>query len=153
MCAPVRPGSGPVRRGDDDVRWDHAHWNDVFCFGNGLVGGHRHQRVEVSRCQCVFQIAEVVRPLGPDQGEVGSQGKLEQILAPIEIDGLLALRDQRANACGRQDAAQAHAACANAFRESALGHQLDLQPTFEHQLLGLRVGADMACNESLDNAG
>ena len=79
-----------------------------------------------------------------DQRIVGAQGGLQQVVPAVERNLLLALLDHGPDACRSQYAAEARPAGTDALDESSLGHEVHLRLAFDHQLLGLRVEADMS---------
>jgi len=83
---------------------------------------------------------------------IALQRGLEQVLPPVEFDRLLALLDDRSNTCRRQNATESDTAGANAFCKRSLRHEGHVQATLEHQLLRLRVRADVAGDEAADEA-
>src|SRR3954451_4011882 len=132
---------------------DHPDRHDVLGLGQDDTGGHGHQGIEVPRRQRISQVADVVGLLGVEESEVGLERLLEKERAPIDLEDLLALLDQRARSGRGQHAAQAVSAGTDTLRQRALGHQLDLDLTGQHLPLGFRVGADMARDDLADQPG
>src|SRR5918993_894361 len=121
------------RRGRHDmVRRDDAHRHDVLRLDDHGLRSHRHQWVEVARRKGVLKITQIVGDEGVHEREVGAQGRLQQIVSAIHRNLLLALRDDRADAGGGQDAAEPEAASANAFGKRALWDEIHLQAACQH---------------------
>src|SRR3954467_1198048 len=91
----------------DGVGRDHPDRHDVLGLGQDDAGGHGHQGIEVPRRQRISQVADVVSLLGVEESEVGLERFLEKERAPIDLEDLLALLDQRARSGRGQHAAQA----------------------------------------------
>ena len=122
-------------------------------FHDHRVGRHGDHRVEVARRQRVVEIADVVGEKRLHQREIGAQRGLEQVGLALDLDALLPFLHDGAHARGRQHAAKAEAAGADALDQRALRHEVHLQLAGEHLLLRLRVEADMARDRLLHRAG
>src|SRR3954469_18719909 len=79
------------RRCHDGIGRDHPDRHDVLGLGQDDACGHRHQRIEVPRCQRIGQIADVVGLLGVEESEVSLDRLLEEEQASIDLERLLAL--------------------------------------------------------------
>ena len=73
--------------------------------GDDRLGGHRDHWIEIARSQRIAQIAEVIGEKCLDQGKVGAQRDLQQIILAIHLDALLSVLDGRADAGLCQDSA------------------------------------------------
>src|SRR5688500_12988475 len=80
----------------DGIGRDYADRHDILGLGQDNTGGHGHQGIEVSRRQRIGQVADVVGLLGVEESEVGLERPLEKERAPIDLESLLGLFDQRA---------------------------------------------------------
>src|SRR4051794_6826096 len=137
----------------DRVRRDHPYRHDVLGLSHDDIAGHGHHRIEIPGRQRVSQVAHVIGLLGIDKSKVGLERFLEKERAPIDLEGLLTLLDQRARSGRGQYAAQSVAAGTDALGQCALGNQFDLDLTRQHLPLGFRVGADMARDYLADQPG
>ncbi len=76
----------------------------------------------------------------------------EDVPAAVQLDDLLALLGDGADARGREEAAEAGAAAAHHLGERALRRRLHLEPALVHRLADLGRGADVAGDDLLDLA-
>ena len=132
---------------------DDADRHDVVWLGDHDFGRERHDRIEIVRGQRVFEVAVVVGLLAADEGEVALDRLFQQVGLAVDLDGLLALFNQGADAGRSEDAAETDAAGANALDERALRRELDLDFARDHLLLRLGVEADVGGDELCNRAG
>ena len=88
------------------------------------AGGH--DRVEVAGGAAVNQVAAGVGLVSADQGEVGAQAVLQDVLASVDYPAFLALGDEGAGAGGGVKGRDAGAASAQSLRQGSLGHQFQI---------------------------
>src|SRR5438270_4342100 len=118
----------PVRRKLADV-------HQLFHFGDDVVGGGGHHRIEVARGLAINEVAPAVALPCFDEREVDAQAALHHVHAAVELPGLFAFGDHGAVAGGRVERGDARAAGAQAFAERALRIQLYLQLAAQDKLL------------------
>src|SRR6266436_1327958 len=106
--------------GVDLVGRELAEFDELLDFGDYVVGGGGHHGIEVARGLAIGQIAPAVALPGFDEGEIATQGALENIVAAVEFAGFLAFGNHGAVAGGREECGNSGATGANAFGESAL---------------------------------
>src|SRR5262245_39231187 len=154
MMSPVCDEVIDQRRGGRDVVGrDDADRNDVVRRHDGGVRGHGHDRVEVARGQRVGEVAQIVGEKRMDEREIRAQRRLEQIILPLDLDPLLALLDDGADARWREHATEPVATGADAFDQRALRHKLDFHRLGNHLPLGLGIEADVAGDGPADKLG
>src|ERR1700693_3417826 len=112
--------------GMDLVRWKLPELDELFDFGDYVVGGGGHHGVEVARGLAIDEIAPAVALPGFDEGEIAAQGSFKDVLTPAEFAGFLAFGNHRAVAGGCVKRGNACSPGADALREGALRVQLDL---------------------------
>src|SRR5262249_37841082 len=155
-----RPLSSPIcdeivheRRWGYDMIWRYeAHRHDVFGCDNGGLASHGDNRIEISRCQSVRKVAEIVSKKCGDQREVGAQRCLNQVIFSVDIDPLFAFLNNRADSGRGQYSAKAKTAGTNAFDESALRDEVDGHLSSDHLLLRLGIESDVTCDGPADQA-
>ena len=138
--------------GVDALGVELAHGVEVLDLGDDVVGAHGRRHVEVARCATVDQVAPGVALVGAHDGDVAPHRRHQDVLAAVDLDDLLALFGDRADAGGRQKAAQAGAAAAHHLGEGALRGGFDLEPAFVHRLADVGRGADVAGDDLADLA-
>src|SRR5262245_10980973 len=154
MMSPARDEVIDQRsRRHDVVGRDDPDRHDVVRRYDHGVRGHGHDRIEVARGQRVGEVAEIVGQKRVDQREIRAQRRLEQIALSLDLDPLLALLDDGADAGRREHAAEAEAAGADAFDQRTLRHELDLHRLGDHLPLRLGIEADVAGNGPAHEAG
>ena len=116
-------------------------------------GGGGHHRVEVARGLPIHEVAVAVALPRAHEREVRLERQLEHVGSSVDHARLLALGHQRAVAGRREEAADACPAGANALRERALRHQLDLELAGEELPLELAVLADVGRDHLADLPG
>src|SRR5262245_33702580 len=129
--------------GVDLVGVDLAHLDQLLALDDGGLRRHGHQGREVAGGLPEHAVAPPVRFPGADDGEVGVERLLEDVLLPVDGPGLLALGDLRPHAGGGEEAADAAAGGADPLGERALGVEVDLDLTGEELALELLVLADV----------
>src|SRR6185295_4604907 len=110
----------------DLVGIDLSHLHQVLALDDGGLRRHGHEGGEVAGRLAEQAVAPAVRLPGSDDGEVGVEGLLEDVLLALDGPGLLALGDLGADAGGGEEAADAASGGANPLGESALRVELDL---------------------------
>src|SRR5439155_26821978 len=115
------------RRGDR-VRVEGAELDQLLDLRNRQARRCRHYGVEVPRRLAINQVAPAVALPGFDEGEVGREAALEQILAAVEFAHLFALGHDGPDAGGCIEAGNPRAARPDALGEGPLGHQLQVDP-------------------------
>ena len=85
-----------------------------------------------------------------DQGEVGVQRRLQQILLAVDLDHLLAFGHGRTQARRRQNAAQSVAGGANALGHRALRDQFHVHLAGDHLAARLGIQADVGGDQLVD---
>ena len=80
--------------------------HDLVGFGDDAIGGERHDRVEIRGREPIGQIAVIVGLMRAQQGEIRPQRLFDEKARAVDLDHLLALRDDRSHAGRRQDAAK-----------------------------------------------
>src|SRR3989454_1361684 len=149
----VRPPEDPGHvdtRGVHHLRIEVARLDQLLHLGDGDARGGGHHRVEVARRLAVHEVAQAVASVGLDQGEVGQEGRLQNVVTIPEAPGLLAVRDHGAEARRREKSGDARAPRADALREGPLGHQLDLKLALEKLLLEQVVLSDVGGDHLAD---
>src|SRR3990170_5107050 len=103
-----KPVDEDARR-HDDLRVQLSHLDDLLHVDDRDVGGHGHCRVEVPPGHAVDEVAYPIGLVCLDEGEVGPQRVLEQVLDAIDHPLLLVLLHHRADARGRVEATHSSA--------------------------------------------
>src|SRR5438876_11951792 len=111
---------------NDHFRVQPAQRDDLAHLRDGAFRCAGHERAEVARGFAIDQVAPAVAPVGLDQGEVGANRILENIVATVNFARLLAFRKRGAIAGGREERTDTGTRRADAFREVTLRHQLQL---------------------------
>ena len=132
---------------------DDADRHDVLRLGDDDVARERDDRIEIVRGQRIFEVAVIVGLLAADQGEIAADRRLQQVGLAVDLDDLLALLDQRADAGRGEDAAEPHAAGADSLDQRSLGHELNLDLAGNHLGLSLGIEADVGGDHVGDRAG
>src|ERR1019366_4283048 len=70
-----------------------THLDELLDLGDRDLPRHRRERVEVARGIAIDEIADRVAPPRLDEREVSPERPLEQVGAPVELPGLLAVGD------------------------------------------------------------
>ena len=91
-------------------------------------GGGGHDRAEVAGGLAVDEVAQPVGAVGPDQRDVAADRVLQDVRAAVDLAGLLALGQRRADAGGAEERADAGAGGAHPLGEVALRDHLELDP-------------------------
>src|ERR1700687_2874305 len=97
--------------------------DDLFHFGDNVVGGSSHHRVKIACRLAIGQVAPAVAPPSFDEREIATEGAFQDVWAAGEFAGLLALSDHGAVAGGRVEGRNTSTASPDALRKSALGIQ------------------------------
>ena len=116
---------------------------------NDGVGGGGHHGAEVLAGALVDQVAFLVADVGADDGDVGTDGFLQQILLAVDGDFLLAVLDDGAETRLGQHATETCTGGTDLLGQGALGLEGDLQLAGVHLVDGVVVGADMGGDEGL----
>src|SRR5688572_9691750 len=153
LAVPSRVMAAPLMFGDDDavdvdaggrdhLRRDLAGLDQLIDLGDRDLCGHRHRRVEGAGGVSVEEVAELVCPQGFDEGEVGLDRTLHDVLHAVELAHILAVRESGAYACRCEEGRDAGAARSQALGQRALRHQLKLcAAVHECRLVGARTAA------------
>ena len=104
------------------LRLDLADLHQLFSLDDDIVGGGGHQRVEVVGRAQEHHVAELVNDIGAQEGDVGLQGLLKEVVLAINIHDLLAVGHDGAKTRGSQHAAETCTVGADALCEGALGN-------------------------------
>src|SRR5690242_1438832 len=134
------------------VRVKLADVEQLFDFGDDIIGGGGHHGIEVARGLAVDEVAPAVAFPRLDEREVAAQAALHYVHAAVEFAGLFALGDHGAVAGGCVEGGNARAAGTEALAERALRVQLDLQLAAKHKLLEELVLPDVGRDHFLDLA-
>ena len=121
--------------------------------GDGELARGRHHRIEVARGLPVDEVAFRVALPGVDEREVGDEAALHQIGLVVEVAGLLAFRDDRADAGAGEEGGDAGAARADALGQRALRVELELELARQIEVGENLVLADVARDHLPDLAG
>src|SRR6266403_800376 len=78
-----------------------AKLDEFFDFGDNVVGGSRHHRIEVARGLSIDEVAPAVTFPCLDEREIAAQPALENILAAVELARFLTFGDHGAVPRGR----------------------------------------------------
>ena len=70
---------------------DFADFHQLLSLDNDIVGGGGHQRVEVVGGAQEHHVAELIDDVGAQEGDVGLQGLLKEVVFTIDIHNLLAV--------------------------------------------------------------
>ncbi len=135
------------------VRIKVAGVDDAINLSNGDGAGLSHHGIEIASRHSVDEIASAIRGVGVDEGEVGLEPGLHDILPPGELSRLFALSDERADASRGEERRNAGAASPDALGECALRIELDLKLAFEKLAGELIILADVARNHLADLPG
>src|SRR5712672_246582 len=103
-----------------------AKLDELFDFGDYVIGGGGHHGIEIARSFSVDEIAPAIALPGFDESEVTAQGALENVMAAVEFTRFFAFGDHSAVSGGRVEGGNASSARSDAFGKSALRIQLDL---------------------------
>src|SRR6266849_870004 len=112
--------------GVDLVGRELAELDELFYFGDYVVGGGGHHGIEVARSFSVDEIAPAIALPRFDESEVATKPTLEDVMAALEFSGFFSFGNHGAVPGGRVEGRDASTASANALGESALRIQLDL---------------------------
>ena len=88
------------------LRLDLADLHQLLSFDDDIVGGGGHQRVEVVGRAKEHHVAELIDDVGAQEGDVGLQGFLQQVVLAVHVDHLLAVGHDGAETRGGQHAAE-----------------------------------------------
>ena len=108
-------------RGLDVLRGDGAGGDNLLGFDDDCVGGGGHHGAEVLAGAFVDEVAVLVADVGADDGDVGTDGFLEEVLLAVDSDFLLAVLDDGAEAGLGEHATEACAGGADLLGQGALG--------------------------------
>src|SRR6266446_1241883 len=86
--------------GVDLVGRELAELDQLFDFGDYVIGGGGHHGIEVARGLAIDEIAPAVALPGFDESEISAQGALEEVLAAVEFAGFFAFGNHGAVAGG-----------------------------------------------------
>src|SRR5712672_3855966 len=103
-----------------------AKLDELFYFGDYVIGGGGHHGIEVARSFSVAEIAPAIAFPGFDESEVTAQGALQNVMAAVEFARFFAFGNHGDVARGGVEGGNARAACSDALGKSALRIQLDL---------------------------
>jgi hypothetical protein len=120
---------------------------------SGDLAGGGHHRVEVAGGLAEHQVAALVGLPRLDDGQVGDEAGLHDVVAAVKIADFLALGDQGADAGGGEEGGDARAARADALGQRALRVELQLQLAGQILALELLVLADVGRDHFGDLAG
>ena len=134
----------------DGVGVKRACRHDLFDFHDADLPAHGRRRVEVARGLAEHGIAGRVRLPRFDDGEIGKDAPLKDVILPVEILHLFALGDHGADARLGVETGNASTACAHALGQRALGVELQLQLTAEVLAHEFRVLAHIGREHFLD---
>src|SRR5260370_5215872 len=113
-------------RGVDLVRGELAELDELFYFGDHIIGGGGHHGIEVARCFSVDEIAPTIAFPGLDESEIAAQSAFEDVVAAVEVARFFSFRDHGAVAGRGVESGNARAPRTDALGESALRIPLDL---------------------------
>src|SRR6267154_1723849 len=124
---------GALEDGVDENAWGVnligrklAKVDELFDFGDYVIGGGGHHGIEVARSFSIDEIAPAIALPGFDESEVTAQGALENVMAAVEFTRFFAFGNHGAVAGGCVEGWDARAARSDALGESALRIQLNL---------------------------
>ena len=106
------------------LRLDFANGDQLFSLDDDIVGGGGHQRVEVVGRAKEHHVAELVDDVGAQEGDVGLQGLLKEVVLTIDVHNLLAVGHDGAKTRGGQHAAETCTVGADALCEGALRERI-----------------------------
>src|SRR5215470_10244616 len=106
--------------GVDLVGVDLPHLHQLLALDDGGLRRHGHQRGEVPGGLVEDAVAPAVGLPGADDGEVGAERLLEDVLLAVDGPGLLALGDLGADTGGGEEAADAASAGTDPLSQRAL---------------------------------
>src|SRR5260370_16564279 len=72
-------------RGVDLVRGELAEVDELFYFGDHIIGGGGHHGIEVARCFSVDEITPAIAFPGLDESEIAAQSAFEDVVAAVEV--------------------------------------------------------------------
>ena len=124
--------------------------HQLLDLGHRDLGSGRHHRVEIARGLAVDQVAGGVALPGVDDGEVGEQAALHDVLLAVEFLHFLAFGDQRADAGLGVEGRDTGAAGADALGQRALRIEFEFQFAGEILLREQLVLADIGRDHLLD---
>jgi hypothetical protein len=146
--------------GQDDMINQHARCNDnvrikrltakLINLDKHTVGGHRNHRIEIAPRPLVDQVAEGISTMCFEQGKIGSQRELQQIVTPVDSHACFARFDRRTDAGRCEYAAESATTTTDALDERALGNQFHRQIAVQHAFAGVWIGADMGNHHAAD---
>src|SRR5215469_9422606 len=91
-----------------------ARLDEMFEFGNDVIGGGGHHGIEVARGLVKDEVAPAVTLAGLNEGEIAAQGALKDEMAAVEFTGFFPFPNHRAVAGGRVERRNPRAARAQA---------------------------------------
>src|SRR6266852_2317010 len=118
--------------GVDLVGRELAELDELFYFGDYVVGGGGHHGIEVARSFSVDEIAPAVALPGFYKSKVTTKRALKNIMAALEFARFFAFGHHGAVAGGCVEGGNAGSAGSDAFGKSALRIQLDLHLSAEN---------------------
>src|SRR5260370_21624052 len=113
-------------RGVDRVRGELGELDELFYFGDHIIGGGGHHGIEVARCFSVDEITPAIAFPGLDESEIAAQSAFEDVVAAVEVARFFSFRDHGAVAGRGVENGNDRASRPDALREKALRIQLDL---------------------------
>jgi len=138
--------------GVDLIGVELAEFDEVFDFGDNVVGGGGHHGIEVAGGFAEDEVAPPVAFPGFDESEVAADGAFEDELAAVEFAGFFAFGDHGAVTGGSVEGGDARATSAEAFGEGTLRIQFELQLAADDELLKEFVFTDVGGDHFLDLA-
>ena len=115
-------------RRHDDLGVQLAGLDDLAHLGDRDGRGRGHHRPEVPGGLAVDEVAHPVRAVGADQRDVAVDRVLEDVGATVDLAGLLALGQRRADPGRAEERADPGAGGPHPFGEVALRDELELDP-------------------------
>ena len=126
------------------VRIQTARLDEFFYFCNRYVGRRGHDRIEISCCGSVDQIAERISPPGLHQSKLRTQRQFQDVVPSIPGSRFLVFCRDRPIAGWRVEAADPGAPGPNAFCKSSLRAELDLQSSVSNEVFESPILANVA---------
>src|SRR5580658_247627 len=109
------------------IRGKIARLDELFDFGDDVIGGSGHHRIKVAGGFAVDEIAHAIALRGFDESKVAAEGAFQDVMAALELARFLSFGDQRSVTGGRVESRNAGAGGAEALGQSALRVEFHLQ--------------------------
>ncbi|VVT10590.1 hypothetical protein ERY430_50141 [Erythrobacter sp. EC-HK427] len=146
-------------RCDHGFRIERSERINLFHLNYGGLTSHGHDRAKISCCLAVDEVPPTIGPVGLHERQIGMNRIFQDIVAPVDFAGFLALGQLGPEAGWREYGPKARARRLDACGEITLRNKLQLQFAGAIAFLEMagpdhaRVGADNLAHSARTNQG